>query len=66
MQGLLKNDQTRVKSYFSRFIGHVFPGETLVVSVWNLEGSFLFLAEVKERKTKAMIGLLEVKPEAKI
>lgn len=66
VQSLLKNDPTKLKSYFARFIGHVFPGESLIVSVWNMEGSYLFLAEVEERKTKAIIGVLEVKPEAKI
>ena len=34
-QNLLDNDHTRIKSYETKFIGHVFPGETLKVKVWN-------------------------------
>ena len=33
-QNLLDNDHTRIKSYETKFIGHVFPGETLKVKVW--------------------------------
>lgn len=44
----------------------MYPGETLAIDVWKVEGGFLFLAKVVERNTKAVIGMLEVKPEAKM
>ena len=34
-QNLLGNDHTQIKSIESKFVGHVFPGESLKVSVWK-------------------------------
>lgn len=35
VQELLNNDPTRLKAIQTRFVGHVFPGETLDISVWR-------------------------------
>lgn len=39
VQEIFGNDPSRLKSIFSRFVGHVYPGETLVVSVWKIENN---------------------------
>lgn len=50
----------------ARFVGHVYPGETLEVSVWKEDNRYIYEAGVKERKTKALIGYIETRPEAKL
>lgn len=46
---VLDGDPKRVKRYQARFAGVVFPGETIVTSIWN-EGDHLILqAQTKER-----------------
>ena len=66
VQELLDNDQTRLKSFNARFIGHVFPGESMDIAIWQNENKMIFLASVVERKTKALIGEIELKPKAKL
>ena len=45
----LGGDVTKVARYQVRFSGHVFPGETIVTSVWRDGGSLLLQATTKER-----------------
>ena len=45
----LGGDPTRVGSYTARFTGHVFPGETLVTSIWATPTHHIFSATTKER-----------------
>lgn len=47
----LDGDVSRVGSYEARFGGVVFPGETIVTSMWNEGGSILVAAHCKERGT---------------
>lgn len=67
VQNLLKNDSTRLGSIRIRFVGHVYPGETLDISVWKIdENNYIYEAEVRNRKTKAAIGLFETREAAKL
>ncbi len=50
----LGGDVTRVAKYGARFRGVVFPGETLVTSVWRENGRLVVQADVKERGTPAI------------
>ena len=48
---VLEGDVTRASSYAARFAGPVFPGETIVTSIWEEEGTFLVSAHTKERQS---------------
>lgn len=58
---LCKGKVEQVASYQARFAGVVFPGETLVTSLWREDGRILLSASTKERRTpvlsQASIGL---------
>jgi acyl dehydratase len=47
----LDGDTSRVKRYQARFAGVVFPGETIVTSLWNEGGKIFIAAKAKERDT---------------
>ena len=49
-----------------KFIGHVFPGETLSIKVWNDGNKKYFAAEVVERQKKVVMGALTVREQAKL
>lgn len=66
VQNLLGNDPEKLQSIEVRFTGHVFPGESLEISVWKEQGKLLFEAEVVERKTKALVGVITVREGAKL
>ncbi|MFO0945735.1 MAG: MaoC/PaaZ C-terminal domain-containing protein [Planctomycetota bacterium] len=44
-------DTTRMQSYSVRFRDVVYPGETIVTSLWNEDGRILVQAHVKERQS---------------
>jgi acyl dehydratase len=48
---VLEGDVTKVARYQVRFAGVVFPGETIVTSVWREGGRLLLAARTKERDT---------------
>lgn len=50
----LDGDVTRVARYQVRFAGVVFPGETIVTSVWREGGRLLVAARTKERDTPVL------------
>lgn len=58
VQEILFNDPTLLKSYQTRFVGHVYPGETLNIRVWKEGNLLIYEAEVEERKKKALIGYM--------
>jgi acyl dehydratase len=61
-QALLDNDHTRIKSYETKFVGHVFPGETLKVKVWNTGADQrYFEVETVERGKKTVQGVLTIR-----
>ena len=49
MDGALDGDVTKVARYQVRFAGVVYPGETVVTSVWREGGRLLLAAKSKER-----------------
>lgn len=50
----LGGEPERVRSYKARFSGHVFPGETLVSSIWEEDDGLIVTARTKERDTKVL------------
>lgn len=48
---VLSGDTTKVSGYSARFAGPVFPGETIVTSIWEEDGGVLITAETKERNS---------------
>ena len=54
VDGALEGDVTKVARYQVRFAGVVFPGETVVTSVWREDGRLLLAAKTKERDTPVM------------
>lgn len=51
-----------------RFTGHVFPGENLEIKLWwTPEGNkYYYEAEVVERKTKAIVGVITLREAPKL
>jgi acyl dehydratase len=50
----LAGEPGRVGTYTARFTGHVFPGETLVTSIWDEGNRLLMSAETKQRGTRVL------------
>ena len=48
---MLDGDVTKVASYGARFAGVVFPGETIVTSMWKEGNKIILAASTKERGT---------------
>ncbi|KRX00734.1 hypothetical protein PPERSA_02994 [Pseudocohnilembus persalinus] len=56
----LHNQEDKLKVYQCRFVGYVFPGETIIFKYWK-EGNQIFLqGEVLERKSVCLQGYAEV------
>jgi len=55
-----------IKKVKSKFAGHVFPGEHLIVEMWKSGNIIYYETKVKERGTIALKGLLELREDAKI
>lgn len=51
---VLAGDPGRVASYEARFAGHVFPGETLMTSIWDEDGRYLVETTTSERAKKVL------------
>ena len=54
VDNVLEGDVTKVARYQVRFAGVVFPGETIVTSVWREGGRLLVAAKAKERDTPVL------------
>ena len=54
VDGVLDGDVTKVARYKVRFAGVVFPGETIVTSVWREGDRLLVAAKTKERDTPVL------------
>lgn len=47
VQDVLNNDPTLLKSYQTRFVGHVYPGESLNILVWKEGNLLIYEAQVE-------------------
>lgn len=59
-------DPTLMQTISSRFVSHVYPGETIVVDMFKEGNSILYSARTKEREQKISTGVVELKPQAKL
>ena len=66
VQQVFGNDPSRLKSIHTRFVGHVFPGQTLDIAVWKDNDTYIYEAVVRQRKTKAIVGSIQGRPSAKL
>lgn len=51
VDGMLEGDVARVAGYRARFAGVVFPGETIVTSMWREADQIILSAKTRERDT---------------
>jgi acyl dehydratase len=54
VDNVLEGDVTKVARYQVRFAGVVFPGETIVTSIWREGARLLLAAKTKERDTPVL------------
>ena len=47
-------------------MGHVFPGETLVVMAWKENDTVIFVTKTKERQKPVIMGYVKLTPQAKL
>lgn len=59
-------DASLIKKVASKFVGHVFPGETIIVEMWKLGNIVYYEAKVKERGTTALKAFIELREQAKL
>lgn len=55
-----------IKSIATRFVSHVYPGETILIDMFKEGSSIFFSASTKERGLKISTGVVELKPQAKL
>lgn len=59
----LGGETGRLSSYSARFSGHVFPGETLITSIWEESDELIVAARAKERDTMVLSnGVVGLRP----
>lgn len=54
VESALDGKPETVRSISARFTGHVFPGETLITSIWHEDDRYLLETTVAERNTKVL------------
>lgn len=59
-------DVSRIKSISSRFVSHVYPGETIIVDMFKEGTSIYYSARTKERELTISTGVVELKALAKL
>lgn len=60
------NDSTRVAAVQARFTSHVFPGDTIEFSLWKDGDRVIVSGATQERKLECILGVVELKPAAKL
>lgn len=60
------NDPKVLQSFNSRFVSHVFPGETLIVESWKEGNTIIFLTKTKERGLVCLKGFAELRDQPKL
>jgi len=61
-----EGDVSLIKNISTRFVSHVYPGETILVDMFKEGDSIFFSATTKERGLKISTGVVELKSEAKL
>ena len=54
LKEICNHDVNKFKDISARFTGHVFPGETLVTSIWKDGNSIIFAMKTEEREQKVV------------
>jgi acyl dehydratase len=54
VDSVFEGEPDRLGSYTARFSGHVFPGETLVTSIWDERDHLIVSARAKDRDSKVL------------
>ncbi len=54
VDGALGGEPWRLASYQARFVGHVFPGETLITRIWDEADGLIVTTDTKERGTTVL------------
>lgn len=57
---ICRGDPNMVKNIFSRFLLHVYPGETLVTEMWLQGLRVIYQVKVKERNRSVLSGFVDV------
>jgi len=65
-QHFFKDTPEMMKQFTVRFMGVVYPGETLVVSAWKNGDTIVFTTQVKERKGVCLLGMIVLHPQQKL
>ena len=65
-QELLKEDTNQLVEISGRFTSHVFPGETLIVDMWQDGNKVIFETKTKERGLVVLKGSALIKQSAKM
>ena len=65
-QSYFKDDPTQLEAISGRFTSHVFPGETLIIDMWQDGNKITFNARTKERGKIALKGYAIIKAQAKM
>eukprot|EP00347_Sterkiella_histriomuscorum_P004369 403360719 len=59
-------DPNLLKSFNSRFVSHVYPGETLIVESWKEGNIIVFQTKTKERGLVCLRGFAELREQPKL
>ena len=65
-EAFFKEDPSKLQSISGRFTSHVFPGETLIVSMWQEGNQIIFSTKTKERGKEVLKGYATLKAAAKM
>ncbi len=61
-----KEEISSLKKVTSRFTTPIYPGETLIFSLWRDGNRAYFEGKIKERNRLAVLGSAELRDEAKL
>jgi len=59
-------DPLALKKFSTRFLSHVFPGETYIVEIWKDGNVLIFQTKTKERGKVAVRGFAELREQPKL
>jgi len=59
-------DPKNLARFSTRFLSHVYPGETYVVEIWKDGNILIFQTKTKERGKVAVRGFAEIRPQPKL